>query len=113
MYPIRRDRDYVALLHRALLLIKENIKATRKNYLIVKIKQDYVLLRIFEELNKETIYYDGKSLTFEEFISTAAKQTNGKFFSPIKTQTQSKTILIKLMAAILIVVIRKAFPNKL
>jgi len=115
MIVIRRERDLVELLHKAVSLIHDNIKSTRKNYIIVKIEQDYILLRIFKELNKETIFYDGKTLSFEEFIRAIEKATSRWWLvgSKIKTHDQVKTILIKIMAAIRNVVTRKAIPREL
>jgi hypothetical protein len=115
MIVIRRERDLVELLHKAVSLIYENIKTTRKNYIVVQIEQDYILLRIYKELNKESIFYDGKTLNFEEFIRAIQKDTSRWWLvgSKIKTHDQVKTILIKIMAAIRNIITRKAIPREL
>ena len=115
MIVIRRERDLVELLHKAVSLIYNNIKTTRKNYIVVQIEQDYILLRIYKELNKESLFYDGKTLNFEEFIRAIQKDTSRWWLvgSKIKTHDQVKTILIKIMAAIRNIITRKAIPREL
>jgi hypothetical protein len=115
MIVIRRERDLVELLYKAVSLIYNNIKTTRKNYVVVQIEQDYILLRIYKELNRESLFYDGKTLNFENFIRAIQKDTARWWLvgSKIKTHDQVKTILIKIMAAIRNIITRKAIPREL
>lgn len=118
-FPIRTESDYVKALHAVFSLMDDSIQSTRKNQIVRLVEEDYIIQRIFDELNDEsTLYYDGKLLDFEEFVHAVAKDTKPGLFSKllrqqakIKKYSQVKTILIKLVVALQNMIDKKAVPK--
>jgi hypothetical protein len=111
MITIRRDSDLIKLLHEAVSFIHANMQSKK----LIGYEDDFIIDRIFKELNKETIYYDSKSLDFKNFIAAVKKDTAHWWLlgSKINKPEQAKTILVKIMSAIRNIITRKAVPKKL
>jgi len=97
---IMSEKHRVALVHDAFKLILENIKHSKKT--------DYIILHVFEMLNKEKVYYNGKPMDFTEFIKAVEYDTSSYWFSAkVKNVVELKAILVKLMTAIKNVILKK------
>lgn len=99
---IKTEKDRIKYLNTAFKFIHENISDSNK--------KDIIILSIFKNLNKEKFYYNGDIMNFTEFIHAVVKDTTPGWFgksSYVKTHSELKTILIKLMTAIRNVIVRK------
>lgn len=93
-------------------LIKDRIEAT--NYVFKAIQKNIarskgtLLESLFEELNKERIFYHRNFINFTEFINIVVKNTSKGFFAGPKTKSDQelKEILVKLFSVLRVVIVK-------
>ena len=93
-------------------VIKDRIEAT--NYVFKAIQKNIsrskgtIIASLFEELNKERIFYHRNFINFTEFVDVVVKNTSKGFFTGPKTKTDQelKEILVKLLSVLRVVIVK-------
>jgi hypothetical protein len=93
-------------------MIKDRIEAT--NYVFKAIQKNIarskgtLLESLFEEMNKERIFYHRNFINFTEIVNIVVKNTSKGFFTGPKTKTDKELqeILIKLLSVLRVVIVK-------